>query len=305
MRAGLRLASLFCLLGSSVSAYAADLYTRPAYPPPYVQPLPVRSPWSGFYVGGLLGASIGDQKLAEHGANQFFASSGTGGASLVAPTSDPETLFGFENHKLGFTGGGFGGYQYQFGRVVVGVEADMAAKKLESSGTAATRTNAIYSGILPGQTDSAARSEFFSGSVRQNWDASARLRAGWLLTPSILLYGTAGLALGSVDSTFSYSATTVYSESGNPPIAHTTFGAGSWSELRLGWTAGGGIETALGPNWKFRAEYRFTDLGQSTKDIPLLRATSNNSLPNTGSSAASADVNASFHTLRMGVAYSF
>ena len=306
MRARSRAVAALCLLlGSAFSVDAADLYARPYAPPLYAQPVPVRSPWSGFYVGGFLGGSIGQQKFAEHGAHQFFAPSGTGGATLLTPTSDAQTPFGFDDRKIGLTGGGFAGYQYQFGWMVIGAEADAAAKNLDSSGTAAVVANATYTGNSPGQTESAGRSEFFNGSVRQNWDASARLRVGWLLTPSILLYGTGGVALGSIDSAFNYSATTVYNQNGGAPITHTTFGAASWNELRVGWTAGAGFETALGPNWKFRAEYRFTDFGQSTKDISLLRASSNSALPNTGSSAAAADVTASFHTLRLGVAYSF
>jgi opacity protein-like surface antigen len=62
---------------------------------------------------------------------------------------------------------------------------------------------------------------------------------------------------------------------------------------------------ALAPSWKVRAEYRFTDLGRFTRDVPLTRATTDNSLPNIGSSAAAINVSASFHTLRLGVAYSF
>jgi outer membrane immunogenic protein len=306
MRASPAIAALALLL-SPLAAQAADLYGRPAYPPqpPYYAPAP-RPIWTGFYVGGFLGGSIGDQKLAEHGANQFFATTGTGGATLLSPTNDPETPFGFDDHKTGFTGGGFAGYNYQFGRVVIGAEGDFAIKRLESSASETVVTNAVYTNTgTTGQTDTASRSEFFSGLVRQNWDASARLRVGGLVTPSILLYGTGGLALGSVDSAFSYSATTVYNEVGGGSITHTTFGTGSWNDLRLGWTAGAGVEAALAPNWKVRAEYRFTDFGSSTKTVPLTRTSSSGALPNSGSAAAAADVSASFHTLRLGVAYSF
>jgi len=148
---------------------------------------------------------------------------GTGGATLLSPTSDPETAFGFDGHKASLTGGGFVGYNYQFGRMVVGAEADFAAKKTESAANATVMTNAFYGNTnTPGQTDTASRTEFFTGQVRQNWDASARLRVGGLLTPSILLYGTGGVAFGSVDSAFSFSATSVYNEIGGGSVTHTT-----------------------------------------------------------------------------------
>src|ERR1051326_6374867 len=144
MRASSGIAALTLLL-PPCWAQAADLYARPSYgPPPYAQPLAVRSPWSGFYLGGLLGASIGEQKLDQHGANQFFAATGTGGATLAAPTSDPETPFGFDQYKTGLTGGVFAGYNYQFSRMVVGAEVDFAAKKLESSASESVAANAIY-----------------------------------------------------------------------------------------------------------------------------------------------------------------
>lgn len=304
MRASWGIAAVAVLVLSPFAAQAADLSARPYYAPPYARPLPVRSPWSGFYVGGFVGATIGQQKLDEHGANQFFATTGTGTATLATPTSDPETPFGLSGYKTSLTGGGFLGYNHQFGRMVVGAEADFAAKKLESSATGTVAASATYSGGATGDPASANRTEFFTGLVRQNWDASARLRLGGLLTPSMLLYGTGGVAFGSVDSAFSYSATTVYNEVGGGSLTHTTFGSGSWNDMRLGWTAGAGIEAALAANWKVRAEYRFTDLGRFTESVPLVRTT-NGALPNAGSAAAAADVSASFHTLRLGVAYSF
>src|SRR5713226_3515346 len=133
MRASLGIAAVTVLLLSPFAAQAADLSARPYYAPPYyAPPLPVRAPWSGFYVGGLVGATIGHQKLDEHGANQFFATTGTGGATLLTPANDPETPFGLDGHKAGFTAGGFVGYNQQFGRMVIGAEADFAAKKTET-----------------------------------------------------------------------------------------------------------------------------------------------------------------------------
>src|SRR5260370_21231920 len=134
MRASLGIAAVKVLRLSPFAAQAADLSARPYYAPPYyAPPLPVRSPWSGFYVGGFVGASIGQQKLDEHGANQFFATTGTGTATLLSPASDPETPFGLSGYKTGLTGGGFLGYNYQIGRMDIGTEDHFAAQKLVSS----------------------------------------------------------------------------------------------------------------------------------------------------------------------------
>ena len=93
MRASLGIAAVTALLLSPFAAQAADLSARPYYAPPYyAPPLPVRSPWSGFYVGGFVGASIGQQKLDEHGANQFFATTGTG--QLIGSIDGGRHFFG-------------------------------------------------------------------------------------------------------------------------------------------------------------------------------------------------------------------
>src|SRR5262249_42953455 len=110
MRTSSGIAALTMLLLSPAAARAADVSARPYYAP-YSSPIPVRSPWNGFYVGGLFGATLGHQQLVEHGANQFFATTGTGGATLHAPASDPETPFGLNGHKASLTAGGFLGYQ--------------------------------------------------------------------------------------------------------------------------------------------------------------------------------------------------
>src|SRR5262249_48852395 len=127
-------------------------------------------------------------------------------------------------------------------------------------------------------TASAIRNETFNGQVQQNWDASVRLRLGTLVTPGILFYATGGGAVGQVSSSFSYSATTIYSYENAPgapgPITHTTSGAGNWTDMRVGWTLGAGFEALLTRNLRLRSEYRFTDLGQYSKQVALLRNSS-------------------------------
>jgi opacity protein-like surface antigen len=46
-------------------------------------------------------------------------------------------------------------------------------------------------------------------------------------------------------------------------------GAGSWSDTRIGYTVGGGVEAAISYGWKARVEYRYTDLGDYSVNIPL------------------------------------
>ena len=46
--------------------------------------------------------------------------------------------------------------------------------------------------------------------------------------------------------------------------------AGSSSEIRTGWTAGGGVEWLLDQHWSTKIEYQFVDLGTETVRITAL-----------------------------------
>src|SRR6201999_601479 len=76
------------------------------------------------------------------------------------------------------------------------------------------------------------------------WLATARVRAGVLMTPSLLLYATGGLAVTRVQDTFGYDYPTY-------PTAPR------WSETRTlyGVAFGGGFEYALTPHWSVKGEY--------------------------------------------------
>jgi outer membrane immunogenic protein len=258
------------------------------------------------------------------------------------------------NGTKSFTAGGSFGYNRQLGNLLVGIEGDAAWKKFDASNSATITSNATYgpvftcplstfcgvnntffpiifggSTIFPAQ-----RTEFFSGQVGQNWDASVRARLGTFVTPSIMTYATGGVAFGNVNGSFSYSGTMSLCNSFFPPptctasfpisVTQTTTGADSWSETRVGWTAGAGVETSVGWGWKFRLEYRYTDLGTVSRNVPLTRtcSTLGNSpaacglpgpaqpsgfvvIPNTGPAFVPISQQAAFQTLRFGIVYSF
>lgn len=67
------------------------------------------------------------------------------------------------------------------------------------------------------------------------WIGTTRGRIGFLASPSLLAYGTAGVAYGRLDST----------------LFDTSF---------TGWTGGAGLEYRLASHLTTRLEYRYTDL---------------------------------------------
>jgi outer membrane immunogenic protein len=248
---------------------SADEYRPRRAAAPVAAPAPTNA-WTGFQTGANAGVSSLSQNFAEPGAFMCITNPCT------------ETPFGFHGNPSSFTAGGFIGYRMQFGSLVVGVETDAAWKRAKSS--------LFQSDMTPQNVN-----ETFTGSLEQGWDGSLRGRLGILLTPTLLAYGTAGAAIGEVSGSFSYRATTLVE-----PTASVT-GAGSWSDTRVGYTVGGGLETALGGGVKARIEYRYTDFGDISHNIPLTQV-----CPGlVCGSNAHIDTHAAFNTVRLGLGVDF
>jgi outer membrane immunogenic protein len=115
----------------------------------------------------------------------------------------------------GFAGGIQGGYNWQFGQWVVGGEADL-------QGSSANDTFAAWKFSNP-------------------WFGTLRGRAGYAIN-NILIYGTGGLAFGSVRA-----------EALNLTETQTA----------AGWTLGVGAEVGITQNWSAKAEYLYVNLNNS------------------------------------------
>jgi outer membrane immunogenic protein len=100
-----------------------------------------------------------------------------------------------------------------------------------------------------------------SASSRLDYIGTVRGRLGWLVTPTLLLYGTGGLAFGGVSANLAYAqwnnSTDFYPDNTFGPA----FGSANFSNTQVGWTAGGGLEWMFLPNWSAKVEYLYYDLG--------------------------------------------
>jgi outer membrane immunogenic protein len=214
------------LAAMTIPASAADI-PRPAPPPPVVAP-PVYN-WSGFYIGGHVGA-----KWADHDGDIFLD-------NVVGFT--PLGLVGFGNggeDETAFKGGGQIGFNWQAGGWVFGVEGDF-------SGTSLERTFVCCGPLVPLGT-------FVAGdtiSVKNDWQASIRGRIGYAWD-RFLVYGTGGVAFANLEATLALV----------PGNGFPGFFA-SASDTLTGWTAGGGIEFGLWDNWSLGVEYRFSSFDAS------------------------------------------
>ena len=116
----------------------------------------------------------------------------------------------------GFAGGLQIGHNWQMGQFVYGLETDIQ---------------------LSGADD-----KFAGWKFSNPWFGTARGRVGYAFN-NVLLYGTGGLAFGSIKA--------------------ETFGL-SESHTSAGWTAGVGAEIALTRNWSAKVEYLYVDLSDKT-----------------------------------------
>jgi opacity protein-like surface antigen len=188
----------------------------------------------GGQVGGFGGTSTLGGNFSEPGAR--FC--GFGFAAVC-----PEVPFSFSGGSPTVaTGGVFAGYSIPWGRSIVGIEADIAAKHGSTSS---------IQGNMHAATGGPT-TETFTGSLSQGWDASIRGRFGVPINYSrALLYATGGVAFGRVSGSFSYGATFAcvadvpFCTPGTSTPLFTGGGAQSWSDTRVGYTIGGGCGVGL------------------------------------------------------------
>jgi len=192
--------------GAAVSSpvFGADVINQGPAPLLYETP-PLVSPnlFAGWWIGGTLGCST---------ANFAFSQ-----------TSD--TIDG-----SGVLAGVTGGYNWQNGPIVIGLEGDVLGAGVSGSGRFNTGANV----------------------ANPNIDAMAdlRLRAAVTAVPQVLLFVTGGGAWADVD------------------LPVSGLGGGSRNGSFFGWSVGGGAEVAFTRNWSARFDYQFTDFDSDTVSYP-------------------------------------
>jgi outer membrane immunogenic protein len=227
------IAALVTVALSAASASAADLSPRTYTKAPAMV---AYNNWTGFYLGLNAGGAWTDSNVT---TSTVFSPTG-----YFANTS-PAAIAAVGNQNInraGFTGGLTAGYNWQVDRAVLGVETDFNYFGVKGSSTG--------TGIYP---CCVANSFTVNTSESSNWLWTLRGRAGFLVTPALLLYGTGGLAVADVKASYLFTDN----------FAAATESA-AVSSTRYGWTAGVGGEYALMNGWSIKAEYLHVDLGRAS-----------------------------------------
>jgi outer membrane immunogenic protein len=213
------------------SAFAADM--------PLKAPPPVLAyDWSGFYIGGVIGGGWTRTDSSDPGLGLI----GTLLSVPVVQTTDSSS----------FIGGIEGGDRYQFGKLVIGWEADMTWGNMNGTSTTTFGPTFLPPGVLTLTR---------SITADTKWVGTATSTVG-IAHDRWLIYGKAGIAWSKTDFTDNWNINIL----GAAAPLFTGTGSTSGSS-QVGWTVGTGVEWAIWNNWSIKAEYDYLDFGNKTVAI--------------------------------------
>jgi len=218
---------------------------------------PIAHDWTGFYVGAHAGVASG---------YSTWSATQPGGAPNLSGSLDLFQAYDVFSGAGSQFGGLAAGYNYALpSRLVIGVEADVSFPN-------ALGASQSFASPVIGAATYGDPVEIF-GTVRGRVGYNAN---HWLY------YATGGLAW-TYDE---FSRTEIIAGSaGGPPggTLETAFAG------RVGWTVGGGVETAVAPGWTAKAEYLYSQFGNTGVAFPL------------GAQSFTSDL--SMHEIRVGLNY--
>jgi outer membrane immunogenic protein len=253
------------------SAFADDLSWLTGAQP--AAPMSVNG-WAGIYIGGQVSYSSA-------GGNFSNTTQGPLAYALRELTLENEQqpsswpVLGQANHSAaGF--GGFVGYNTQFERLILGVEANYDQANLSLIAPNSPISRQVTAGGTPYDVTVTG-----SGSVTDLNFGTLRARGGWALG-NFLPYAFAGVAVGHanvniVGTTFGIQNPPLGCPAGtNPPCVPFSFTgtAGKNGEWMVGFTFGGGLDIALTRNVFLRAEYeyvQFAPIANLVVDVSTVR----------------------------------
>jgi outer membrane immunogenic protein len=207
--------------------------------------------WTGCYGGVNVGGVRGGAKYTWSGISEGLTGFDTGAATALPATANA-TL-----SSSGVVVGGQLGCMYQEGVWVWGAEGDFQYTGLNAgrSAISAPVTSVGSPPLVPGQ---------ITETFDSRWLSTVRGRLGYTTGP-VLIYGTGGVAIADVN----YADQVCF-----PTAVTSTCNTASSGVIRVGWTAGGGIEWELATLWTVKVEYLYADLGStaftSQNSLPLL-----------------------------------
>ena len=224
--------ALAVLLATAAPAFAQA-------PPPPMTMAPVLT-WGGWYAGANLGAGFSDNGV------KFGGTGGTPAA--LASGQMPRSLDG---NPSGVVGGLQLGYNFSLGPLLLGLETDFDYDGYNENQIVTRSPGApLFTTTTQAQQ-------------RMNWFGTTRGRLGFTPSDSWLFFGTGGVAYADTHVNSSVGTSAADGSGGTPCIGFC--GAGTTEGVKVGWTAGGGVEYRVSPAISVKAEYLYYDLGSASQ----------------------------------------
>lgn len=227
--------------------------------------------WSGFYLGGDLGhhrASSAVKTKVDSSGNYFTGTdpqqiAERGDGSLAQDKTTPAFRMG---------------YLWQRNSFVFGVDASVSGRVIDTQRSA----TAFYLTFPTAAFN-------IKQTVTANWSVNLRPRLGYAYG-NWLPYLATGLSVTRLGMSTQFTDTAFNANSSS-----------SISQMKWGYSLGGGVEYALGKNWSLRGEYLYTDYGR-VRDSSAVYETQSGASPRPILSH-SADL--TVHSLQLGLSYRF
>ena len=252
---------LTLLAATSLSMYAAQSVSAADLGIKAPPPAPLLPTWTGFYLGAHVGAGWG---TVESDANLGSAISALIGApiGLNIPVA---------SHSVnGFLGGVQGGYNWQTGIMVLGIEGDFTWSGMDGNAPCIV---------------------IFNCHAKTDWMADITGRLG-VVVDKALIYIKGGVAWADN----SYSLGNVITTPGGSFALN-----GSAGDTQTGGLLGIGVEYAFMPNWSAKIEYNYIDFGKTTLNFPIAITPA----PGVAIPAVPATINQQINLVKAGVNYRF
>ena len=253
------------------------------------RPVPMWT-WTGYYVGGNLGYSWGEDSGPVRLGSAFVV----------------DTKISLD----GVIGGIQTGYNWQVNNWVYGLELDFQGSGQKGSASflcpgGSTPTPLVNGLCTRGHVGDTINDPALPATITLNerleWFGTVRGRIGATVTPTVLTYVTGGLAYGQVKVDTRVQGVNVF---GTPGANGATFGAVDQTfgttETKVGFVLGGGVEGVLTGNWTGRIEYLYVDLGTVSGSFATSLIA-----PSGGPVIASFSSHVTDHIVRVGVSYTF
>lgn len=184
------------------------------------------------FLGVSMAALLAPVSVQAQGASRAFDGLYVGvhggyGGGTSDLSCDLGGCVGDMNTSGGFVGGQIG-FNKSYGGLILGIEGDVAFTNIEG--------DAFFTGK--------------NATSELDWMATLRARAGGVVMDGTMAYVTAGIAWGA------------WNDSGSIGAINA-----SASDVRTGFTVGGGFETKLSQSMSLKLEYLFVDFGSASQVV--------------------------------------